>query len=334
MKPYLLKRLGFIPIGVLGVFTLTFLLLNLVDSDPVTEIAGPSADQARLDDVTRQLGLDQSMWERYFDSLRGLFTLDLGNSWFTNADVMDTILGKLPATIELVFLSLVVSLIVGIALGTLSAYQLDRRADGVSKGVVTLLQVIPDFLLGLVLIYFLFYSWGVLPAPTGQLGLLDTAPPKVTGAVMVDAIIAGEWSTLGSAVQHAILPVLALGVGHAALFAKMTRSIMAKSLQSHQVEFARACGLSPWKTYTYAMGAARTQLMTYAGILFAGLVGGDVIVEQLFAWDGIGSYIVARINQHDIPMVQGAVLVLAVVTLLTLFVVDTLTTLLDPRISK
>jgi peptide/nickel transport system permease protein len=334
MQPYLLKRLVFIPVGVFGVFTLTFLLLNLVQSDPVTEIAGPSADQARLDAVTAQLGLDQSLWEQYLDSIKGLFTFDLGTSWYTNAEVAGTVFGKLPATLELVFLSLVVSLIVGIGLGTLSAYQFDRGPDRLSKGLVTLLQVIPDFLLGLVLIYLLFYTWGALPSPTGQLGLLDTAPPDVTGAVMVDALIAGDWSAFSSAVQHAVLPVLALGVGHAALFAKMTRSILSASLRSHQVEFARACGLSAWKTYTYAIGAARTQLMTYAGILFAGLVGGDVIIEQLFAWDGIGSYIVARIQQHDIPMIQGAVLVLSLTTLLTLFVVDTLTTVLDPRISK
>ncbi|WP_312858333.1 ABC transporter permease [Pseudonocardia pini] len=331
---YLGKRILFVPFGVLAVFSLTFLLVNAIPSDPVSEIAGPTATPEQVAAIRTEIGLDAGLWERFGTALTDLVARgSLGESYYTKTPVLEDVQAYLPATIELVALSMVVAVSLGVAIGAVGAYTAGRVPDRASRTATTLLQVVPDFLLGLVLIYVLFYSLGWAPAPTGQLGLLDTAPPPVTGAVLVDAVIAGQWDTAGAALQHAALPVLTLGISSAALFAKMSRSALLKALRSPQVEFARALGLPSRTVFGYAFGAARTQIVTYSGVLFAGLVGGDVIVEQLFAWNGIGQFVAGRITQLDLPAVQGTILVLALITLAVLIVVDIVVALLDPRVS-
>lgn len=331
---YVGRRLAFIPVGAFLVFTLSFFLVNVIPSDPVQELVGPTASAEAVAQVTHELGLDRSIWSRYLSSLHALFTdFSLGQSYFTKRDVWSDIGKYLPATLELVVLSLAVATLLGVGLGALGAYLRGRRADRLTQSLVTLLQVIPDFLLGLILIFVLFYKLGWVPPATGQLGLIDQAPPHTTGAYLIDALIAGEWDTAGAAAQHAILPVLTLGISSSALFAKITRTALSGALRSHQVEFARACGLSPWRVFGYAFSAARTQIVTYAGLLFAGLIGGDVIVEQLFSWNGIGQFAAERINQLDLPEIQGIILVLAMITLGVLLIIDIAVALLDPRVS-
>lgn len=331
---YALKRLLFVPFGVFLVVTLTYFMINLVPSDPAAVIAPADASRAEIARINVQLGLNHSVWYRYFHFLRAFFFhLDLGSSWFTTRTVWSDIWLYLPSTVELVVISMFVAMVIGIGVGTIGAYFRRRPAGHLARAYISISQAVPDFFLGLVVIYFLFYKLNWLPAPTGQLGILDTAPPAVTNAALIDALIAGDWGIVGSALAHLVLPVMSLAVVISAFFAKVSRSSLAGALDSHQAEFARACGLPERQVFAYAFRVARASIITYGGILFSSLLGGAAIIEIIFTWNGIGQFAYNRILALDVPEIEGIVLVFGLVTLLVFIITDLLVLALDPRVT-
>ena len=168
---------------------------------------------------------------------------------------------------------------------------------------------------------------------SGRLAITEFPPPKVTGFITIDAVLAGQWSTFVSGLQHLVLPVLTLGLVYAAYFSKTARTTVGKALHSQQAQFARAMGFPERTVVRYAFVEARTTIVTYAGVIFAALLGGEAIVERIFAWNGIGSWALQGIIKLDLPVVQGMVLVAGLLTLLTYTLLDIVVGLLDPRIS-
>lgn len=330
---YLIRRLALLPIGVFVVVSLSFALVNLAPGDPARAIAGGLADEETLGGIRAELGLDQPIPQRYVSYVSALARGDLGTSFFTDRPVAEEIVQRLPDSMELVVMSLVVAGVLGLLLGGVGAYYRGRPVDRVARFTISGLQSIPDFFLGLVMIYVLFYLLGWAPAPVGRIGLLETRPPRVTGGLLTDAVIAGDWAIFWSGLRHSVMPVLALGVFYSAYFAKTTRAVLANAFASRQVEFARACGLPTRTIWAYALRDARTPIMTYGAILFAVLIGGAAIVEIVFAWGGVGEWAVERILSLDIPAIQGFVLVAGVITLITYVTLDVVVARLDPRIS-
>ena len=258
---------------------------------------------------------------------------DLGNSYFTGLPITQEIWERLPDSLELIAMSLWLAVLLGLALGGIGAYYRGGAIDRVSRFTTSALQSIPDFFMGLVLIYVVFFLLGWAPAPVGRIGLLESRPPRVTGGLLIDAVIAGDWTIFWSGLKHSAMPVLALGIFYSAYFAKTTRAVLAQAFASRQVEFARACGLPTRTIWAYAIRDVRTPILTYGAILFAVLIGGAAIVEIVFAWGGIGEWAVDRILSLDIPAIQGFVLVAGVITLVTYVALDILVARLDPRIS-
>lgn len=330
---YALRRLLFLPLAIFIVVTFAFAVVNLTPGDPSRVIAGGLAGEEQLAEIRAGLGLDKSIPERYVVYLRQLASGDLGRSYFTRNSITSEIAQRLPATLELVVLSLAVAVVIGMALGGLGAYFRGRTPDRLTKISVAMLQAIPDFFLGLVLIYVVFFVLRWAPAPVGRLGLMDIAPPRVTGGTITDAVIAGDWTLVRRALHHAMLPVLTLGLFYSAYFAKTARATLASAFESRQVEFARASGLPEWKVIGYALRQARTPILTYAAILFSTLIGGAALVEVVFAWGGVGEWAIGRILNLDIPAIQGFVLVAGLITLLTYIALDILVAALDPRVS-
>ncbi len=340
---YIGKRILFIPVAVFLVATLSFGIVNLLPSDPARQIAGTFASEETLAQIRSELRLNDSIPERYVTYIgvghllndkepTGLLQGDLGNSYFTKRPVTDEIRQYLPSTLELVVLSIAVAILLGGTMGMAASY-LGGITDTLMRMGMTLVQSIPDFLLGLVLIYVFFFRLQWVPAPVGQFDVLAEAPPRVTGAVILDAAIAGEWATFRSALFHALLPVLTLGIFYSAYFAKTTRSALDVAFASNQVEFARACGLPERKVVGYALRAARTPIMTYAGILFAALLGGAALVETIFSWNGIGQWAITSVLKADVPAIQGFTLIAGLFTLAIFLVLDVLVVVLDPRVS-
>ncbi|MEE8601352.1 ABC transporter permease [Euzebya tangerina] len=330
---YLGRRMALLPIGLFVVVTLSFALVNLAPGDPARAIAGGLADEETLQEIRVDLGLAEPIPQRYASYLGDLARGDLGTSYFTNLPITQEIWERLPDSLELIVMSLTVAVVLGLAVGGIGAYYRGRAADRISRLATSALQSIPDFFLGLLLIYLLFFLLGWAPAPVGRIGLMESRPPRVSGGLLIDAAIAGDWEIFASGLRHSIMPVLALGLFYSAYFAKTTRAVLAQAFASRQVEFARACGLPTRTIWAYALRQARTPILTYGAILFAVLIGGAAIVEIVFAWGGIGEWAVDRILSLDIPAIQGFVLVAGIITLITYVALDVLVARLDPRIT-
>lgn len=327
-----LARLLFLVLALLGVVTLSFLLVSVTPGEPARLIAGPMASESQVTAIRADLGLDRPLLERYVDYLGGLVQGDLGTSYFSKQPITDEIATRLPATLELILLAVVLAAVLGVAVGAAGAYFRGRWPDKVGRLLTGVFQAVPDFFLGLILIYLLFFVLGVAPAPSGQLGIVESAPEKVTGFIPIDALIAGNTALFSSAMSHLFLPVLTLGLVYAAYFAKTARSTVGKALNSQQAQFARAMGLPERTVVRYAFVEARGTIVTYAGVIFAALLGGEAIVENIFAWDGIGAWALQGILRLDLPVVQGMVLVAGAITLITYTLLDIVVGLLDPRI--
>lgn len=328
----ILGRLGFLFAALFALVTLSFLLVSVTPGDPAELIAGPMATTEQIDGIRTDLGLDEPLATRYFDYLGGLVKGDLGESYFTKRPITEELGEKLPATLELIALSVIFAAVVGIAVGALGAYFKGRWPDKVSRLGTGIFQAIPDFFLGLILIYVVFFLAGIAPAPSGRVGIAESGPDKVTGFYLIDSLIAGDFGLFLSAANHLMLPVLTLGLVYAAYFAKTARSTIGKALNSQQAQFARAMGLPERTVVRYAFVESRTTIITYAGVIFASLLGGEAIVERVFAWNGIGTWSLQGITKLDLPVVQGMVLVAGAITLIIYTLLDIVVGLLDPRI--
>ena len=328
-----LSRLGFLVAALFGVVTLSFLLVSITPGDPARLIGGPMASNEQLAAIRTDLGLDDPLWSRYVEYMGNLLQGDLGTSYYSKQPITSEIADRLPATLELVILSVLFAALVGVAFGALAAYHRGRTADKITRLGTGVFQAVPDFFLGLLLIYVVFFLLGLAPAPSGRLAITEASPPEVTGFITIDALLAGQWSTFASALHHLLLPVLTLGLVYAAYFSKTARTTIGKALNSQQAQFARAMGLPERTVVRYAFVEARTTIVTYAGVIFAALLGGEAIVERVFAWNGIGTWALQGIVKLDLPVVQGMVLVAGLLTLLTYTALDIVVGLLDPRIS-
>ncbi len=329
----ILKRLGFFAVAIFAVLSISFFLIALAPGDPARVIAGSLATAEQVDAIRAELGLDQPIMTRYFDYISGIFTGDLGTSYFSKQPVITEIADRLPSTLELVLLSVGFAIILGVILGTIGGYFRGRWPESASRGLASAFQAIPDFFFALLLILVFFFYLDWAPAPSGQLDILISPPEQVTGFTPIDALIAGDTEAFQNSLAHLVLPVLTLALVYAGYFAKITRSALAEAMQSQQVQFARASGLSEWRTLRYALVQIRSSILTYAGIIFASLFGGAAVVETIFAWNGMGQWALDGILRLDIPVIQGFVLVAGIITLLIYTLLDIVVAWLDPRIS-
>jgi ABC-type dipeptide/oligopeptide/nickel transport system permease component len=315
------------------VSVIVFFLIRLLPGDPSYTLAGPYASPDRIAEVRQGLGLDQPIVSQYIQYLGRVFAGDFGTSWRTSQPVLADIQQRLPATLELVFAAVLLSILIGVPLGVAVA----AAKGGVLERIVffygMLAGSLPDFWIGLLLILVFFYLLGWAPAPLGQLDFAVSTPDHVTGAYAVDALLTGNWEALSSASAQLVLPVLTLVLVYMPLVLKTARSAMEEMLESHFVLQARASGLPRSVQLRYALRNALPPVVTVVGIEFWFLLGGAVLVETIFAWGGLGQYAVESVINSDYAPVQAVVLVTAFFTTLVFLVVDLLYHLLDPRIT-
>jgi peptide/nickel transport system permease protein len=258
---------------------------------------------------------------------------DLGTSWQTTRPVLDDLIQRFPATLELVTFSLILAIAVGMGLGVVSALNpkgwVGKLTDiyGLSAGAL------PDFWFALVLI-FVFYTlahWA--PAPLGRLDIEVIAPAQVTGFMTIDTLLAGDMQAFRSAVSHLILPVLTLGLINAGPIMKMTQSSVEKMLASDAGGYEVLCGIPQNLVARHALRNALPSIVTIISVLYGYLIGGAVLVEIVFSWGGAGQYAVQGVLNSDIYPVLGFVLFSAIFSLIVYILVDLIYVLVDPRIS-
>ena len=304
MIAYVLRRLlGLIPMLV-GVSVALFLVLHAIPGDPAQLAAGPDATEEDIDQIRTNYGLDRPLHVQYFIYLGNLLQGDLGTSFRTQRPVAEDIARTLPATAELAAAAMAIALLLGVPAGIVSALRPGTALDTAFTTFSVLGISMPGFFLGLLLMLLFAAQLGWLP-PTGR-----------------------------GSLAHLAMPAITLGLPYVASFARITRSNMLDVLGEDYVRTARAKGL-PRRVvvYRHALVNAAIPLVTLLGIYFGRLLGGAVIVETIFAWPGMGRYMIEAIGQRDIHVVQGTILVFALAIVLVNLAVDLLYGLIDPRIS-
>lgn len=329
---FVAQRLAFVIPQLLVVSVIVFFLIRLLPGDPTYMLLGPAASPDRVAVVRHELGLDRPLVDQYLLYMGRLFHGDLGQSWRTSQPVLLDMEQRIPGTLELVFGATILSILIGIPLGVLTAVRKGGLADRAVFVYGMLAGSLPDFWVALILIYFLFYLLGWFPGPTGQLGIGVSTPDHITGAYIIDSALTGNWAAFGSAVRHIILPLLTLVLVYMPMLMKTARTTMEEMLESAFVLQARASGLSRWMQLRYALRNSLPPVVTLVGIMVWFLLGGAVLVETVFAWGGVGQYAVESVTNADCAPLQAFVLFSAVFTAVVFLLVDITYFLLDPRI--
>ncbi len=328
------KRLIAAVPSLFGVVVITFLLTRALPGDPAAYFAGAAATAEAIEQVRRQLGLDRPLPEQFLRYLADLARGEFGLSLTTGQPVLTELAQRLPASLEIVLVALVVACGIAVPMGVLAAVRQGSWIDQVCRVITTAGVSLPTFFTGLLLAYVFYYLLGWAPSPMGRLDPVFSAPPVVTGFLLIDSLIAGDVAIWWAAAKQLILPVATMAIFVLAPIARMTRASMLGVLSSDFVRTARASGLTPATVlFTYALRNALLPVITTLGMVFGFMLGGSVIVEKVFGWPGIGSYAIDALTASDYAPVQGFVLTMGVLFVFVNLLVDLLYLLVDPRVS-
>ena len=333
MLRMVLKRLtGAIP-NVIGVVIVTFLLTRALPGDPAAYFAGPAATQEAIEQIRSQLGLNKSLAHQFAIYLKDLARGDLGNSLSTGQPVLTEIATRLPASLELTLAGLLIACAVAIPLGVFAATRPGSWPDHLCRMLATAGVSLPTFFTGLLLAYVFYFLLGLAPAPLGRLDVSFSSPPTVTGFFLVDSLLARDLELFWASVKQLLLPALTLGLFVMAPLMRMTRASMLGVLSSDFIRTARASGLPRGQVlYAYALRNALLPVVTTLGMVFSFLLGSNVLVEKVFAWPGIGSYVLEALVASDYAPVQGFVLTMALLYVALNLSIDILYGVIDPRV--
>ncbi|MED1945912.1 MULTISPECIES: nickel ABC transporter permease [Brevibacillus] len=303
MKQYIVKRLLSGIVVLFGLSVFTFLLIHLIPGDPVRIMLGQRATVEQIESLRGELGLNKPLVVQYLDYASGVLKGDLGTSLKTGRPVSTEIADRFPATAKMALASLVVAVVIGIGLGVLAAKYKDTPIDGAIMTFSTFGMSIPGFWLGLLVILVFSVHLGWFP-------------------------IAG-----GTGLKDMVLPAFTLGTLLATALSRLTRAGMVEVLSNDYIRTARAKGMNERIVLLrHAFRNVMIPIVAVIGLELAGLLGGAVIVEQVFGWPGVGTLAIQAISSRDFPMIQGTTLFIGAVYVLVVILIDVLYALLDPRI--
>ncbi len=333
MSPYrfLVRRLLLMIPLLFGIIFVTFMLVRIGGQDAVGMLAGPMANESEIAEIRRSLGLDRPIFEQFLVYMGNLLQGDLGKSWQSNEPVLDEILLRLPASLELLVLAILVGTIVGIPVGLYAAYRPNRLFDQVSRFGSLVGFSIPTYWFALVATFVFFYLLRWAAAPLGRIGMEVFPPPDITGSYLIDALITGRWDAALSAAHRLMLPVIVFAIIVSAPIIKQTRAIALEAMGSDFIRYARACGYGPRLVRRIAMRASFVPVVTFIGSEVATMLLAVSLIELIFAWGGLGQWGLNAILFGDFAAVQGYVLVLASFSAFVFLFVDLIVLLFEPR---
>jgi peptide/nickel transport system permease protein len=316
----------------IGLTAITFVIGRVMPADPVLAVVGDRASQAVYEQVYQEMGLDRPLYEQYWRYLSKLVQGDLGTSIMTARPVMDDILRFFPATLELATIATLLGIFFGIPMGVLAAVNKGRWPDHAVRVFGLIGYSVPVFWLGMVGLLVFYAKLGWVAGP-GRLDVFyDDIVTPVTGVILIDAAMEGEWEIFWNAVSHLILPAAILGTFALAYIARMTRSFMLDQLNQEYVVTARVKGLSESRViWRHAFRNVQVQLITIIGLTYASLLEGSVLTETVFSWPGIGQYITRSLFNADMNAVLGGTIVVGVCFVGINMLSDLLYKLVDPR---
>jgi len=330
---YVARRLALAVVTLLGAIVAVFVMTHVLPGNPAVVKAGAYATPEVLRSLEHEMGLDRPLPEQLAVYVVHALQGNLGFSTRSGQPVAADLLQRAPATSELALYSVLFAVLIGVPLGVLGAVREGGWFDKVVQQVAILGASTPLFWLGIVLIFVLYVTLGVAPAPVGRLDTAVPAPRAVTGLYTLDAVLAFDWRALGSAAGHLALPVLTLGFVVMAPLIKMSRAAMSSILKADFIQADWSFGLPyPTVIWSDALRNAMLNLLTVIGIVLGYVMAGNVIVEALFAWPGIGLYAFNGITGRDYDAIQGFVLLVAALYVAINLVIDLLYMAIDPRV--
>lgn len=334
--PFVIKRIFTSILLIFGMTFISFSITQLVPGDPVAANLGQSAygDPTIVAAFEKEFGLDQPVPVQYFKYVQNLSQGNLGISLSSKRPVTEDLKEYFPATMEIALIAVVIALLIGLLLGTISAVTRDRVPDQIIR-VFSLTGVsMPTFWTALVAFYVFFFVLGWAPG-TGRLDPGAETPETVTGLFTIDALIAGDFSTFAQAISYLWLPALVLAIYAVGVLTRFTRASVLEILGNDYVRTARAKGLSEFTVIRrHVLRPALLAIITVAGVSFASLMAGSVLVENVFSWPGLGQYAYRAAVGLDLPGIMGVSMVVATVYITMNLIVDILYRVIDPQLRK
>ena len=331
MGRYLGRRfLELIPVF-FGVLLVVFAISHLTPGDPALVMLGERATPESIERLREELGLKEPLHVQFFRYMGRVVRGDLGESIQSDERVIVELGQRFPATVELTLAAMVIASVMGILTGAIAAARQNSWFDGTSMVVALFGFSMPIFWLGIMMILLFAATLGWFPI-SGRLDFtIDLA--RRTNLYVLDGILSGNWAAVGSALRHLVLPAVTLSTVPLAIIARMTRSSLLEVLRQDYVRTARAKGVAEARVITrHALRNAAIPVVTVIGLNVGSLLGGAILTETIFAWPGVGRMVVDAIFARDYPLVQGAVLVIALVFVVVNLLVDLSYAYLDPRI--
>lgn len=334
MFRFLATRIGLIVPTFVGVTLLTFALIRVIPGDPIELLAGERGiDPARHAELRAGLGLDKPLLVQYGIYIADVARGDLGESILTREPVLKEFLARFPATFELSACAILFALAIGLPAGVLAAVRRGSAMDHTVMAVSLTGFSMPVFWWALLAILFFSVTLGWTPV-SGRISLLYFIEP-VTGFMLIDSWLADEPGAFRSAVLHLVLPSVVLGTIPLAVIARMTRSSMLEVMGDDYIRTARAKGASPLRVVAvHALRNAAIPVVTIIGLQTGVLLAGAILTETIFAWPGIGKWLVESVHRRDYPVLQGGVLLVATTVILVNLLVDALYGFINPRVRR
>ncbi|KAA5969670.1 dipeptide ABC transporter permease DppB [Pantoea sp. M_9] len=335
MLQFILRRLGLVIPTFIGITLLTFAFVHLIPGDPVLIMAGERGiSPERHAQLMAQFGLDQPMWKQYISYINGVLHGDLGISLKSRIPVWEEFVPRFQATLELGICAMLFAIAVGIPVGVLAAVKRGSIFDHTAVGISLTGYSMPIFWWGIMLIMLVSVQLNLTPV-SGRVSdtiFLDDSHP-LTGFMLIDTLLWGEEGDFKDAVMHMILPAIVLGTIPLAVIVRMTRSSMLEVLGEDYIRTARAKGLTRMRVIVvHALRNAMLPVVTVIGLQVGTLLAGAILTETIFSWPGLGRWLIEALQRRDYPVVQGGVLLVAILIILVNLLVDLLYGVVNPRI--
>ena len=334
MFGYLLTRLlTFVPTFI-GVTLISFAFIRVLPGDPIIVMAGERGmSEERYQEMVVKLGFDKPVWEQYTDYLVGVMQGDLGQSFVTKKPVWNEFFSLFPATLELSICAMIFAMALGLPAGVIAAVNRGKFFDRFLMSTALVGYSMPIFWWALLMIIVFSGNLGWTPV-SGRIDLLYFFD-SVTGFMLIDSLLSGQAGAFKSAARHLILPTIVLGTIPLAVIARQTRSAMLEVLGEDYIRTAKAKGLSPLRINgIHALRNALIPVITVIGLMVGSLMAGAILTETIFSWPGIGKWMVDSIFRRDYPVVQGGLLLIAVMVMIVNLTVDLLYGVINPKIRK